>query len=60
MERALSEYSRASKLDPDDASYSASVGYAEALIGNIDKGHDLLKAAHEKLPEDGDIRAMHA
>lgn len=59
-ERALAEYSRAAKLDPGNAHYSASVGCAEAMLGNINKGHDLLKAAHEKQPDDDGIREMYA
>lgn len=54
--KALPEYTRASQLEPSNVYYSAFVGLSEGALGNIEKAHDLLKAAYEKLPDDETIR----
>lgn len=54
--KALPEYTRASQLEPSNVYYSAFVGLSEGALGNIEKAHDILKAAYEKLPEDDTIR----
>ena len=55
-EKALPKYRRASQLEPGNVYYSAFVGISEGMLGNVDKACDILKAAHEKLPEDDMIR----
>lgn len=54
--KALPEYTRASQLEPSNVYYSAFVGLSEGALGNIEKAHDRLKAAYEKLPDDETIR----
>jgi len=54
--KALPEYTRASQLEPSNVYYSAFVGLSEGALGNIEKAHDILKAAYEKQPDDETIR----
>lgn len=54
--KALPEYTRASQLEPSSVYYSAFVGLSEGALGNVEKAHDILKTAFEKLPEDDTIR----
>lgn len=57
--KALPEYTRASQLEPSNVYYSAGVGLSEGALGNIEKAHDILKAAYEKLPDDETIRYLY-
>lgn len=57
--KALTEYTRASQLEPSNVYYSAFVGLSEGALGNIKRSHDLLKAAYEKLPKDETIRYLY-
>ena len=54
--KALAQYTRASQLEPSNVYYSAFVGLSEGALGNVEKAHDILKNAFEKLPGDDTIR----
>lgn len=49
---ALGAYQRASSLEPRNAYYKAGVGLSFGALGEVDRGTELLKAAHEQLPDD--------
>ena len=59
VDRALAEHTRASELDPGNAYYATCVGFDEFRLGNVDKGHNLIKDAYERQPDDEKIQRLY-
>lgn len=57
---ALGAYQRASTLESDNAHYKAGVGLSLGALGEVDRGTELLKAAHEQIPDDEFIQHFYA
>lgn len=57
---ALSAYQRASALAPDNAYYRAGVGITHTALGELDKGAQILREAHEQIPDDKLVRYYYA
>ncbi|MDT0197334.1 DnaJ domain-containing protein [Arthrobacter sp. AB6] len=57
---ALGAYQRASNLEPNNAYYKAGVGLSYGALGEVDRGAELLRVAHEQLPDDELVRYYYA